>query len=103
VHRRNLETLTGAYRGQEKQQQQQQNQWTPDVLMSSKSNGNSRHVMKRRSKEVVVSLFSLSSGNSRQKFQKVHQTEKGQRHGLYVTSINKHHQETKSFPPTLIL
>jgi hypothetical protein len=39
--------------------------------MSSKSNGNSRHVMKRRSKEVVVSLFSLSSGNSRQKFHKV--------------------------------
>jgi N-glycosylase/DNA lyase len=28
--------------------------------MSSKSNGNSRHVMKRRSNEVVVSLFSLS-------------------------------------------
>jgi hypothetical protein len=29
--------------------------------MSSKSNGNSRHVMKRRSKEVVASLFSLLS------------------------------------------
>jgi hypothetical protein len=41
--------------------------------MSSKSNGNSRHVMKRRPNEVVVSLFSLSSGNPRQKFHKVHQ------------------------------